>query len=70
MNAVLGLTHAYQIDGNDVDYLFALASPDPDHHAFRAHGIAIGYGLFAACFVLLGRGARDDPGDPAPPEPE
>jgi len=68
--AVLGLTHAYQIDGNDVDYLFALASPDPDHHAFRAHGIAIGYGLFAACFVLLGRGATDDPGDPAPPEPE
>jgi AGZA family xanthine/uracil permease-like MFS transporter len=51
--AAVGLTHAYQLQGNVVDYLFVFADPDKGAYAFRAHGIAIGYVLFALTFFAM-----------------
>ncbi|MEX0728546.1 MAG: NCS2 family permease [Planctomycetaceae bacterium] len=60
--AAIGLTHAYQLSGNRFDYLFAFQEPMEGGTAYRANGIAIGYLLFAAFFLLMGRyqSGRDD----------
>jgi adenine/guanine/hypoxanthine permease len=52
--AALGLTHAYQLKGNMVDFLFIFA--DPANGALTAHtfGIAVGYLLFAGVFAAFG----------------
>ncbi len=50
-----GLTHAYQLTGNDVHYLFAFTEPKADAFAYSAHTIAVGYLLFATAFYLCGR---------------
>jgi len=52
--AGFGLTHAYQLLGNNVDFLFILTAPAEGALAFRAPGIAIGYLLLAATFALFG----------------
>ncbi|QDT64580.1 NCS2 family permease [Calycomorphotria hydatis] len=49
-----GFMHAYQLSGNDLDYLFLFASANEGAVVFRAFGIAIGYFLFAAMFAAMG----------------
>lgn len=53
--AACGLTHAYQLSGNNLDFLFAFTAPNPEALAFRAIPIAIGYLLFAVVFAIVGR---------------
>ncbi len=52
--AGVGLTHAYQLVGNNFDFLFAFAEPAEGALAFRAVGIAIGYVLLAVVFAAFG----------------
>jgi AGZA family xanthine/uracil permease-like MFS transporter len=52
--AGIGLTHAYQLVGNNVDYLFVTAQPAAGALAFRAAGIAIGYLSLALVFAAYG----------------
>jgi AGZA family xanthine/uracil permease-like MFS transporter len=52
--AALGLTHAYQLKGNVVDFLFIFADPAPGAFAAHTFGIAVGYLLFAAVFTSFG----------------
>jgi len=52
--AGLGLTHAYQVSGNTVDYLFLFSKVTDGGFEFRATGIAIGYLFFAAVFTFFG----------------
>lgn len=56
-----GLSHAYQLIGNTVDYLPAFTSPQPGALAFRAHGIAIAYGLMGLVFLAVGLYTRENP---------
>lgn len=63
--AGIGLTHAYQLAGNHVDFLFSLQQPAEDALEFRAAGIAAGYLMFAALFAgfglyYAGRGERGE----------
>ncbi|MEM7811764.1 MAG: NCS2 family permease [Planctomycetota bacterium] len=51
MLTALGLMHAYQLSGNNVDYLFAFVAPAEDATPFRACDIAIGYLAFAGIFA-------------------
>lgn len=53
--AGIGLTHAYQLSGNTVDFLFVFMEPAKNAFAFRAWGIAVGYLLFAAVFAGFGK---------------
>ncbi len=53
--AAVGLTHAYQLSGNTYDYLFVFQEPVANATAMRAHGIAVGYLLFALFFFIMGR---------------
>jgi AGZA family xanthine/uracil permease-like MFS transporter len=52
--AAIGLTHAYQLRGNDFDFLFVHARPVAGALAYRAGPIALGYGLMAAVFLAFG----------------
>jgi AGZA family xanthine/uracil permease-like MFS transporter len=52
--AALGLTHAYQLKGNVVDFLFVFAQPAQGALAAHTFGIAVGYLLFAAVFAAFG----------------
>jgi AGZA family xanthine/uracil permease-like MFS transporter len=52
--AALGLTHAYQLKGNVVDFLFIFAEPAQGALAAHTFGIAVGYLLFAAVFAGFG----------------
>ena len=52
--AALGLTHAYQLAGNSVDYLFVFSQADRDALTFRPWGIVAGYLMFAALFAACG----------------
>jgi AGZA family xanthine/uracil permease-like MFS transporter len=52
--AALGLTHAYQLKGNVVDFLFVFADPAQGALAAHTFGIAVGYLLFAAVFAGFG----------------
>ena len=52
--AFIGLTHAYQLTGNNIDFLFIFSEPADEALSFRANGIAIGYLLFAAVFAAFG----------------
>ncbi len=51
---LLGLSHAYQISGNHVDFLLLFVAPSDGALAYRANDIAIGYALMALVFVILG----------------
>jgi adenine/guanine/hypoxanthine permease len=61
--AALGLTHAYQVKDNVVDFLFIFAEPHPGALAAHTFGIAMGYLLFAAVFVSFGWYAARRPAD-------
>jgi AGZA family xanthine/uracil permease-like MFS transporter len=51
---LLGLGHAYQLTGNDLDYLLLFTSGTEGALQYRASGIAIGYGLMAVIFFAFG----------------
>jgi AGZA family xanthine/uracil permease-like MFS transporter len=51
--AAVGLTHAYQLKRNNVDFLFLLAEPAEGALAYRGTGIAIGYLLIAIVFAAF-----------------
>lgn len=53
--AAVGLTHAYQVVGNQVYYYFVFADNIEGATAFRAYDIAVGYLLFAGCFYFCSR---------------
>ena len=61
--AALGLTHAYQISGNVVDFLFIFAEPHAGALPAHTFGIAVGYLLFAAVFGFFGWYAAREPGN-------
>ncbi|UCC30353.1 MAG: hypothetical protein JSU86_19400, partial [Phycisphaerales bacterium] len=51
---LLGLSHAYQLSGNDVDFLLAFISVGEGAIAYRAYDVAIGYALMVVVFAALG----------------
>ena len=55
---LLGLSHSYQIVGNNVDFLLISVSSTEGALAYRAYDIAIGYVLMAVVFVVVGLYAR------------
>jgi len=74
----LGLMHAFQVHGNDIDYLFNIdiltgqasiaelfGAPDPNAKVltYRAFPLALGYLMFAAAFFAFGFYARTRPAD-------
>lgn len=60
--AALGLTHAYQLQGNTVDFLiWRLTEPTTGALHFAANSIALGYLLFAAAFFAFALYLRANP---------
>lgn len=53
--ALIGLTHSFQVLGNNVDYLFMGSKPIPGAWYYHAYPIAIGYSLCALTFSLVGK---------------
>jgi len=51
--AVLGLTHAYQLSENTVDFYYVFSAVREGAFAFRAWSIAAGYALLAALFLAF-----------------
>ncbi len=56
--AALGLTHAYQLSGSTVDFLFVFAQPVDGTMVYRAWPVAFGYLLMAAVFFWFGVAQR------------
>ena len=57
--AAIGLTHAYQINGNVVDFLFAFAAPTSNSATtYRSWNVAVGYLLMAGSFFAFGAYCR------------
>jgi AGZA family xanthine/uracil permease-like MFS transporter len=54
LTAALGLTHAYQINGNNIDYSFIFSRPPSDTLSYHPWGIAAGYLLFAVLCAVCG----------------
>ena len=53
--AVVGLTHAYQLSGNAVDFLFVFTKPAADTAmTYRSWDTAVGYLLMAVAFFMFG----------------
>lgn len=52
--AAIGLIHAYQLNGNTVDYFLVFTQTKPDAMVFHALDIALGYLLFGAAFAAIG----------------
>lgn len=59
--AGIGLTHAYQLIGNIVDYQFIFSAPAKGALVFHSTAIAVGYVLFAVVFVAFGIYHRRNP---------
>lgn len=59
---LMGLLHAYQVQGNQVDYLLFTSACAPDAFCYRAYPIAIGYALMALLFGLMGYFGTDSIG--------
>ncbi len=59
--AGIGLTHAYQLSGNIVDYQFVFAPTTKGFLVFHATGIAVGYVFFAIVFAAYGIYHRRNP---------
>ena len=77
----LGLMHAFQVSGNDIDYLFNLdrlaalvdpaarlgmAGPAPEALTYRAFPLAFGYLLLALAFFGFGAYAARHPDSEMP----
>jgi len=58
---LLGLMHAYQLVGNQIDYLLAFTSPAKDAFAWRGHSLVVGYLLMAGVFAMFGYLGREQP---------
>jgi len=56
--AAIGLTHAYQLNGNVVDFLFLGTAAQPEAMVYRAWPVAIGYVLMATVFCGFGIAQR------------
>ncbi len=56
--AMLGLTHAYQLLGNNIEYSFLFSRTAPDALRYHPWGIAAGYVLCAALFTACSRGTK------------
>ncbi len=52
---LVGLMHAYQISGNEIEHLFIGAQPREGATAYRAFEIAAGYALMAGLFLMHAR---------------
>lgn len=50
----VGLMHAYQLSGNNYDFLFLFSQPRDEALPYRGFGIVIGYLMFAATFAGFG----------------
>jgi AGZA family xanthine/uracil permease-like MFS transporter len=57
----LGLMHAYQLQGNTIDYLLLFDRAAERAFAYRAIPVAIGYLLMAGVFASVGRWTRRAP---------
>jgi adenine/guanine/hypoxanthine permease len=58
--AAIGLTHAYQLSGNGVDFLFAFSQPVTESAlTYRPWNVAIGYLLMSMAFFSFGAYMRD-----------
>ncbi len=70
--AWLGLTHAFQVSGNNVDFLFRFSVPDAGALSTRGDGIAIGYVLFAVTFagIAMANLPPDETASHAPSAPD
>lgn len=57
--AAIGLTHAYQLNGNGVDFLFAFTQPAATTAlTYRSWNVALGYLLMAAAFFTFGASCK------------
>ena len=65
---LLGLSHAYQLSGNNLDFLLVSGSPREGVIAYRAYGIAVAYFLMAMVFAVVGWWVRCS-GGPADKSP-
>ena len=80
----VGLMHAFQVHGNNIDYQFNLdrlaaamglrgpfvpAAPPPEVLVYRAFPLALGYLLMAAVFFAFGLYAARHPPDGSPGPP-
>ncbi len=52
--AILGLTHAYQLNGSAVDFLFVFSAANSEAMEYRAWPVAIGYIFMAIVFFWFG----------------
>jgi AGZA family xanthine/uracil permease-like MFS transporter len=55
---VLGLSHAYRLSGNAVDYRLLFGASTEGAFEYRAWGIAAGYALMAVVFLAVGAYSR------------
>ncbi len=62
--AFVGLTHAFTLQGNILDFLFVQATPPEGSLAMRAWGVGVGYLLIAATFFAFGAYHRGRPATP------
>lgn len=65
----VGLMHAYQLQGNNLDYHFAIFADNENQPGiiYNAWPIAAGYALMAILFLLIRRHVRRSPGAVAEP---
>lgn len=59
----LGLMHAYQLVGNNIDFWLIGTQPSPGALTYNAYPLVVGYLLMAGVFVLMGRLQRENRGD-------
>lgn len=62
--AGIGLTHAFIVQGNIVDFLFVNVTPPEGVLAHRAWGVMVGYVMIAAAFFAFGIYHRRQPDQP------
>ena len=60
----VGLCHAYQIVGNNLDFLLIGMTPTEGAFVYRAWDVAIGYTVVAAVFLIVGWRQRTNPTEP------
>jgi adenine/guanine/hypoxanthine permease len=60
----VGLCHAYQVVGNNIDFLLVGMTPNPEAFVYRAWDVAIGYAVVALVFLLVGWRQQVYPSEP------
>ncbi|MEE8170237.1 MAG: NCS2 family permease, partial [Phycisphaerae bacterium] len=51
---LMGLMHAYQLTGNNLDFLLIGHSASEASISYRAYGVASGYALMGVVFAVIG----------------